>query len=48
MRVIFVVGLVFVVFDTDEVGVYASGVEGEGDEGVDGDPFVDEGEDPGL
>ena len=46
MRVVFVVGLVFVVFDLDEVGVDGGGVEGEGDEGVDGGGFGDEGEGP--
>ena len=48
MRVVLVVGLVFVVFDADEVGVDGFGVKGEGYEGVDGGAFVDEGEDPCL
>ena len=37
--VILVVRLVFVVFDLDEVGVDGCGVEGEGDERVDGGGF---------
>ena len=48
MRVVLVVGLVFVVFDADEVGIDSFGVKGERDDGVDGDAFVDEGEDPCL
>ena len=48
MRVIFVVGLIFVVFDADEIGVDGVGVEGEGDEGVDGGGFGDDFEGPGL
>ena len=37
--VVFIVCLVFVVFDADEVAVYCFGVEGEGDEGVYGGGF---------
>ena len=48
MRIVFLVGLVFVVFDADEVRVDGGGVEGEGDEGVDGGGFGEEGEGPGL
>lgn len=48
VRVVFVVGLVFVVFDLDEVGIYGGGVEREGDEGVDSGGFRDEGEGPRL
>ena len=44
MGVIFVVGLVFVVLDLDEVGVDSGGVERKGDEGVDGSGFGDRGE----
>ena len=46
MGVVFVVGLVLVVFHLDEVGVYGGGVEGEGDEGVDGGGFGDDFEGP--
>ncbi len=48
MAVVFVVGLVFVVLDADEVGVFGGRVEGEGDEGVDGGGFGDDAEGPGL
>lgn len=48
MAVVFVVGLVFVVFDADEVGVFGCRVEGEGDKGVDGGGFGDDAEGPGL
>ena len=48
VRVVLVVGLVLVVLDLDEVAVDGSGVEGEGDEGVDGGGFGDDGEGPGL
>ena len=46
VRVVFVVGLVLVVFDLDEVGVDGGGVEGEGDERVDGGGFGDDFEGP--
>ena len=36
------------VFDADEAGVFGGGVEGEGDEGVDGGGFGDDFEGPGL
>ncbi len=48
MAVVFVVGLVFVVLDADEVGVFGGRVEGEGDDGVDGGGFGDDAEGPGL
>lgn len=48
VAVVFVVGLVFVVFDADEVGVFGGRVEGERDEGVDGGRFGDDSEGPGL
>lgn len=48
MRVVLVVGLVFVVLDLDEIGVGGSGVEGEGDQRVDGRGFGEELEGPGL
>lgn len=48
VRVVLVVGLVLVVLDSDEVGVFRLRVEGEGDEGVDGSGFGDELEGPGL
>jgi len=48
MRVVLVVGLVFVVFDLDEVVVDGVGREGEGDERVDGGRFGDELECPTL
>ena len=48
MGIIFIVGLVFVVFYLDEVGVCGRRVEGEGDEGVDGGGFGDDFEGPGL
>lgn len=46
VRVVLVVGLVFVVLDLDEVAVDGGGVEGEGDEGVDGGGFGDDFEGP--
>lgn len=46
MRVVLVVGLVFVVLDLDEVAVDGGGVEGEGDEGVDGGGLGDDFEGP--
>ena len=48
VRVIFVICLIFVVFDADEVRVYGVGVKGEGDEGVDSGGFWDDFEGPGL
>ncbi len=48
VAVVLVVGLVFVVLDLDEVGVYGCGVEGEGDEGVHHGGFGDDFEGPGL
>lgn len=48
MAVIFVIGLIFVILDLDEIGVDGGGVEGKGDESVDGGGFGDEGEGPGL
>jgi hypothetical protein len=48
VAVVFVVGLVFVVLDADEVGVFGGRVEGEGDDGVDGGGFGDDAEGPGL
>lgn len=44
--VIFVVGLILVVLDLDEVAVDGGRVEGEGDEGVDGGGFGDDFEGP--
>ena len=46
VRVVLVVGLVLVVLDLDEVGVDGGGVEGEGDERVDGGGFGDDFEGP--
>lgn len=46
VRVVLVVSLVLVVLDADEVGVFGLGVEGEGDEGVDGGGFGDDFEGP--
>lgn len=46
VRVVLVVGLVFVVLDLDEVAVDGGGVEGEGDEGVDGGGLGDDFEGP--
>lgn len=48
MGIVFIVGLVFVVFYLDEVGVCGGGVEGEGDESVYGGGFGDDFECPGL
>ena len=48
VAVVFVIGLVFVVFDTDEVGVCGGRVDREGDEGVDGGGFGNDFERPGL
>ena len=48
MGIVLVVGLVFVVFYTDEVGVCGGGLEREGDEGVYGGGFGDNFECPGL
>lgn len=48
MRVVFVVGLILVVLDLDEVGIDGLGVERKADEGVDGGGFGDEAEGPGL
>ncbi len=46
--IVFIIGLVFVVFYLNEVGVYRGGVEGEGDEGVYSGGLGDEFECPGL
>lgn len=46
--IIFIVGLVLVVFDLDEVGVLGGGIKGEGDKRVDGGGLGDEFEGPGL
>ena len=48
MGIVFVVGLVFVVFYLNKVGVYGIWGEGEGDEGVYGGGLGDEFECPGL
>lgn len=48
MTVVFVIGLIFMVLDLDEIGVDGGGVEGERDEGVDGGGFGNDGEGPGL
>lgn len=48
VRVVFVIGLVLMVLDLDEVGVLGGGVEGKGDEGVDGSGFGDDFEGPRL
>lgn len=48
MGVVLIVGLILVIFDLDEVGVFGSGVEGEGDKCVDGGGFGDDFEGPGL
>ena len=48
VRVVLVVGLIFVVFDLDEVRVDGGGIEGERDEGVDGRRFGNEFKCPGL
>lgn len=46
MRVVLVVRLILVVLDLDEIAVDGSGVEGEGDESVDGGGFGDDFEGP--
>lgn len=46
--IIFVVGLIFVVFYADEVGVCTGGLEREGDEGVYCGGFGNDFECPGL
>ncbi len=48
MAVVFVVGLVFVVFDAYEVAVFGCRVEGEGDESVNSGGLGDDFEGPGL
>lgn len=46
--IIFIVGLVLVVLDLDEVGVFGGGIKGEGDERVDGGSLGNKFEGPGL
>lgn len=48
MGVVFGVGLVFMIFDLDEVGGSRGGVEREGDEGVDCRGFDPAGKSPRL
>ena len=48
VRIVLVVGLVLVVLDLDEVALDGGGVEGQGDESVNGGGFGDEFEGPGL
>ncbi len=48
MRIVFVVGLVLVVFHLDEIAVDGVGREGEGDERIDGCGFGDDFEGPTL
>ena len=48
MRIILIISLILVIFYLDEIGVGSGGVEGEGDEGIDGGGFGDDFEGPGL
>ena len=48
MRVILTIRLIFVVLDLDEVRVDCGGVEGEGDDGIDGGGLDILGERPSL
>ena len=48
MRIIFIVSLVFVILDSDEVRVDGVRVERKGDESIDGRRFRDDLERPGL
>lgn len=48
VRVVFVVGLILVELDADEVRLDRLGVERKADEGVDGGGFGDQAEGPGL
>lgn len=48
VRVVLVVGLIFVVFDLNEVGIDGLWIKGQADEGVDGGGFGDEFEGPRL
>ncbi len=48
MRIVFVISLILVVLDLNEVGVDGGGVEGERDEGVDSGGLGDDFERPRL
>ena len=48
MRVVLAVRLILMVLDLDEVRVDCGGVEGEGDDGVDGGGLEFAGKGPGL